>query len=125
MSEIGFECPICGKYYFQDFDGLEACPVCDWVINIGQYDNHDFSEGSNILSVDEFRIEHAVLNNKITEKAAKKLREEFHGERIRMHKEFREINSEQIAPSCEEMHQQFVVIRLKYVEKLNQLLQHC
>lgn len=123
MIEVGFECPICGKYYFQDFDGLEECPVCYWVINIVQYDNHDFSEGSNTLSVNEYKIEYAVSNNKSTKETAKKLKEEFRSKRISMHKEFREIKIDQIAPSCEEMHQQFVVARLLYVEKLNQLLQ--
>jgi len=125
VREVGFECPICGEYYFQDFDGLEECPVCNWIINIVQYDNHDFSEGSNTLSVNEYKIEHTVLNSKNTKEAAKKLREEFRGERIFMHKEFRGIKIDRIAPSCEEMHQQFVAVRLLYVEKLNQLLQHC
>lgn len=122
MKEIGFECPICGKYYFRDFEGLEECPVCNWAINIVQYDNHDFSEGSNTLSVNEYRIEYAVLSNKSTRKEAEKLKEEFRRKRISMHKEFRELKSGQIAPSCEEMHQQFVDVRLLYVEKLNQLL---
>ena len=54
-----------------------------------------------------------------------KLKEEFESERIRMHKEFRALKSEQTAPSCEQMHQQFVTLRLMYVEKLNQLLQLC
>ena len=125
MREVGFECPICGKYYFQEFDGLAECPVCNWVVNIVQYDNHDYSEGSNTLSVNEYRIEHTVSNNKSTKEAAKKLKEEFRSKRSSMHKEFREIKIDQIAPSCEEMHQQFVAVRLLYVEKLNQLLQRC
>ena len=125
MIEVGFECPICGKYYFRDFDGLEECPVCDWVINIVQYDNHDFSEGSNTLSVNEYRIEHTVLNNKNTKESAKKYKDEFRNKRIGMHKEFRELKTDQIAPSCEIMHQQFVAVRLLYVERLNQLLQLC
>ncbi len=125
MIEVGFECPICGKYYFQDFDGLAECPVCNWIINIVQYDNHDFSEGSNTLSVDEYKIEHAVLNNENTMQAAAKLKEEFRNKRIGMHKEFRELKTDQIAPSCEEMHQHFVAARLPYIEKLNQLLQRC
>ena len=125
MREVGFECPICGKYYFQDFDGLAECPVCNWVVNIVQYDNHDFSEGSNTLSVDEYKIEHAVLNNENTMQAAAKLKEEFRNKRIGMHKEFRELKTDQIAPSCEEMHQHFVAARLLYIEKLNQLLQRC
>ena len=125
MREVGFECPICGKYYFQDFDGLEECPVCNWIINIVQYDNHDFSEGSNTLSVDEYKIEHAVLNNENTIQAATKLKEEFRNKRIGMHKEFRELKTDQIAPSCEEMHQQFVAARLIYVGKLNQLRELC
>ena len=125
MKEIGFKCPICGNYYFQEFDGLEECAVCNWVINIVQYDNHDFSEGSNTLSVNEYRIEHAVLNKEDTREAAEILREEFRSKRISMHKEFRELKTDQIAPSCEEMHQQFVAVRLLYVDKLKQLKQLC
>lgn len=125
MIEVGFVCPICGKYYFQDFDGLAECPVCNWAINIVQYDNHDFSEGSNTLSVNEYRLEHTALNDRSIKEAAVKLKEEFESERIRMHKEFRALKSGDTAPSCEQMHQQFVAVRLVYVEKLNQLLQLC
>ncbi|PKM73544.1 MAG: hypothetical protein CVU91_04465 [Firmicutes bacterium HGW-Firmicutes-16] len=125
MREVGFECPICGKYYFQEFDSLEECPFCNWVVNIVQYDNYDFSEGSNALSVNEYRIEHTVLNNIITKEAAEILREEFRSKRNNMQKEFRVIKIEQTAPSCEEMCQQFVAVRLQYVEKLNQLQRHC
>ena len=125
MIEVGFECPVCGKYYFQDFDGLAECPVCNWIINIVQYDNHDFSEGSNTLSVNEYRIEHVVLISENTKDSAKKLKEEFRNKRIGMHRKFREIKIDQIAPSCEEMHQQFVAARLIYVGKLNQLRELC
>lgn len=123
MGDIGFECPICGKYYFQDFDGLEECSVCNWINNIVQYDDHDFSEGSNVLSVNEYRIEYAVLTNINTKDKAEKLKEEFRRERNKMHEEFRESKKENNTISCEEMTQQFIAARLRYMETLNQILQ--
>ena len=129
MIEVGFECPICGKYYFQDFDGLAECPVCNWVNDIVQYDNHDFSEGSNILSVNEYMIEYAVLNNMNTKEVAEKLKEDFRSELVSIHEDFRKIKwglrMDPKIPSCEEIHQQSVTARLKYMAKLNKLLQHC
>lgn len=119
MREVGFECPVCGKYYFQHFDGLEACAVCNWVNDIVQYDNHESSEGSNILSVNEHKIEYAVLNNIYIKELAEKLKEEFRSELVNVHRDFRKIKwglrTDPKIPSCEEIRQQLVNARLVYI----------
>lgn len=123
---VGFECPVCGKYYFQDFDELEECSVCSWINNIVQYDNNDAPEGTNILSVNEYKIEYAALSNEKTKEATKKLKEEFRKERNGLHEEYRKIKFDYMeeagVPSCEEMHQLMVSSRIAYMEKLNEII---
>lgn len=129
MINSGFECPVCGKYYFQSFDELEDCSVCEWINNIAQYDDHDASEGTNTLSVKEYRIQYAALNNEKTKEAAKKLKDEFRKERNSLHQEYRKNKLDYMqeaagVPSCQEMHQLMVSSRLSYMDKLNEIIQN-
>lgn len=119
----GFTCPVCGKYIFDDIESCEMCPVCGWEMNIVQFDNHDHSEGANILSVNESIVEYKMLKDDETSDQAKKLYERFRRLRNELQRDFRKGSLElgYVQPTCTELHNKFKEMRLQYVDDLKSL----
>lgn len=114
-------CPVCGKYDFDDFIDYDVCSVCGWKINITQYDDHDFSNGTNALSVNECRLEYALLNDPSKKEAAQVLKEEFL-ERFRaVRREFRDGGRMKTGISCEQSREKEIAAREDYVAALARL----
>ena len=55
MKEKGHLCPVCGKHRFTEYDSFEICPVCGWWDEQMQEDNPDWTDCSNIMSLNEAR----------------------------------------------------------------------
>ncbi|MEA4896302.1 MAG: CPCC family cysteine-rich protein [Oscillospiraceae bacterium] len=121
MGKASITCPVCGKLEFEDFEDLENCSECGWKINITQYDNHDYSDGTNPLSVNEYKLQYAAVTNPKTAEAAKKLKDEFYDSRFALYKEYREVTRGKGTQSCSDMTDKLVALRLEYVEKLKEL----
>lgn len=117
----GIECPICGKYYFDDFSDFDSCSVCGWKINIIQYDDHDFSNGINALSVNEFKLEYALLCNTATVERTKELRTEFLEKCLGMRKLFRDNGTTRSGLSCDDIRSMEIAAREEYVSQLREI----
>lgn len=117
----GIDCPICGKYKFDDFSDYDACSVCGWKINITQYDDHDFSNGTNALSVNEYKLEYKLLSDPATAERAKALREEFLEAFHAVRKEFREGGRMKTGITCEESRAKEIAARESYAAALRRL----
>ncbi len=117
----GIECPICGKYYFDDFIDYDNCSVCGWKINIIQYDDHDFSNGTNALSVNEFKLEYVLLCNEKTQAKAKELKDAFVEKCFGLRKMFRDSGTTRSGLSCEDIRTKEITAREEYVQQLRQL----
>ena len=123
MGKAVISCPVCGKLEFEDFEDLENCSQCGWKINIRQYDDHDFSDGTNALSVNEYRLQYAAITNEKAAEAAKRLKDEFYDTRYALYKEYRDVTRAKGTQSCADMMGKLVALRLAYVEKLKGLLE--
>ncbi|MFB0920938.1 MAG: CPCC family cysteine-rich protein [Oscillospiraceae bacterium] len=121
MGKAGISCPVCGKLEFEDFEDLENCSQCGWKINIRQYDDHDFSDGTNSLSVNEYKLQYAAMTNEKTAETAKRLKDEFYDTRYALYKEYRDVTRAKGTQSCADMTEKLVALRLAYVEKLKEL----
>ncbi len=121
MGKASIICPVCGKLEFEDFEDYENCSQCGWKINIRQYDDHDFSDGTNPLSVNEYKLQYAATTNEKTAETAKRLKDVFYDERYALYKEYREVTRAKGTQSCADMTEKLVVLRLDYVEKLKKL----
>ena len=117
----GITCPICGKYSFEDFSDYDSCSVCGWKINITQYDDHDFSNGTNILSVNEYMLEYELLSDPQTRQQVEALRDEFMEEYRAVRKEFREGGRSRTGITCEQSRNKEITARENYVQKLKEL----
>ncbi len=122
MGKASITCPVCGKLEFEDFEDLENCSQCGWKINIRQYDDHDFSDGTNPLSVNEYKIQYEALTNQKTAEAAKRLKDEFYDARYALYKEYREVTRAKGTQSCSGMTEKLVALRLSYMEELKNLV---
>ncbi len=117
----GIICPICGKYEFEDFSDFDACSVCGWKINIVQYDDPDFSNGVNPLSVNEYKLEYDLLNKPSTAETVKALREEFNENFRAVRRIFREGGRTRTGITCQESRDKEIAVREQYVQKLRNL----
>ena len=117
----GIDCPICGKYKFDDFSDFDVCSVCGWKINVVQYDDHDVSNGINSLSVNEFKLEWSLLNDEKTKDKTQKLKDEFVERMYGLRREFREGGRLKTGFSCEDIRQKEIKAREEYVEQLEEL----
>lgn len=122
MGKGGILCPVCGKFEFEDFEDLENCSVCGWKINIRQYDDHDFSDSTNALSVNEYKIEYEAMTNEKIAKEAEALKKDFYDRRFSMYREFREVTRAMGTQSCEDMSRKQHEQRLEYMEQLHALI---
>lgn len=77
MQDSDFLCPVCKKYYFEDFDAFETCPECGWEGNQSQFDDHDMSDGRNSLSVNEHKIQYAAMQIAALKPQIKALQRDF------------------------------------------------
>ncbi|NLV86887.1 MAG: hypothetical protein GX025_06690 [Clostridiales bacterium] len=118
---IGIECPVCGRDKFEDFSDLDSCSVCGWKINVVQYDDHDYSNGNNALSVNECKLEWSLLNNEKTKDTAQKLKSEFTEAMHGLRREFREKGRIKSGMTCDEIRQREIKEREGYVERLEEL----
>lgn len=121
MSQTGIPCPICGKYFFDDFSDFDDCSVCGWKINIRQYDDHDFSDGTNALSVNEYKIQYALLTDERTKEKALELKTAYIDKVNGMRKRFREGGRTKTGIGCTEMMDDISGARVEYVEQLRTL----
>lgn len=55
MNEYPKTCPVCGKYEYKVLGFSEVCPVCGWEDDIVQYDDPDYKNGANKMSLNEAR----------------------------------------------------------------------
>lgn len=117
----GINCPICGKYNFDDFSDYDVCSVCGWKINITQYDDHDFSNGTNILSVNDYRLEYTLLQNPETAPKVKAMKDEFMEEFNAIRREFRDGGRLKSGITCEQSRGKEIAAREKYVLALKAL----
>lgn len=117
----GIECPICGKYKFEDFSDFDSCSVCGWKINIIQYDDHNFSNGTNALSVNEFKLEFKLLNDERTKEKAQALKTAFVERCNAMRQEFREGGRTKTGISCDDIRSREIAAREEYVAQLREL----
>ena len=123
MGKASINCPVCGKLEFEDFEDYENCSQCGWKINIRQYDDHDFSDGTNPLSVNEYKLQYAAVTNEKTAETAKKLKDKFYEERYALYKEYREVTRAKGTQSCSDMTDKLVALRLSYMEKITGLVE--
>jgi len=121
MGKASITCPVCGKLEFEDFEDHENCSQCGWKINITQYDNHDYSDGTNPLSVNEYKLQYAAMTNRNTAEITKKLKDEFYDARYALNKEFREVTRAKGTQSCSDMTDKMIALRFAYVEELRKL----
>lgn len=117
----GIICPVCGKYEFDDFIDFDVCSVCGWKINITQYDDPNFSNGVNVLSVNEHKLEYALLNNPATAEKAKALKEEFLESFRAVRKVFRDGGRMRTGITCEQSREKEIELREQYAQKLRDL----
>lgn len=117
----GIDCPVCGKDKFDDFSDFDVCSVCGWKINVIQYDDHDFSNGNNALSVNECKLEWSLLSGEKTRDKTQKLKDEFVETMYGLRREFREGGRMKSGLSCEDIRQKEVKERENYVERLREL----
>ncbi len=54
-------CPVCGQYYFSDYDSYDICPVCEWQDSAEQEEDPDYWNGANYASLREARRQWRVL----------------------------------------------------------------
>ncbi|MBS7403300.1 MAG: CPCC family cysteine-rich protein [Oscillospiraceae bacterium] len=117
----GLICPVCGKYEFEDFNDFDDCSECGWKINITQYDDHDFSDGYNPLSVNECKLEYALLKNSATAERARALKAAFVEEFRAVRKAFRDGGRLKTGITCEQSRSRESAVREEYVQKLREL----
>ena len=48
-------CPVCGKFYFDSWDSMDYCEVCDWGDDAIQENDPDYKGGENKMSLNEAR----------------------------------------------------------------------
>ena len=118
---VGIPCPVCGKDEFDDFMDFDTCSVCGWKINIEQYDNHDLSDGMNPLSVNEGRLELALLQDPATAERAQALKADFSEAFRAVRLRFREGGRLKTGITCGESRAAEIEVREQYVQKLNEL----
>lgn len=46
-------CPVCGKYVFEEYNSLEICDVCLWQDDAIQENDPDYRGGANKMSLNE------------------------------------------------------------------------
>ena len=54
-GEPGYQCPVCGKYYFKYEDSFEICPCCGWENDYLQAVYPDEEGGANEMSLNQAR----------------------------------------------------------------------
>lgn len=54
------ECPVCGKYSFEEDGDYDICPVCEWENDGLQLEKPDYAGGANRLSLNEYRKEYEL-----------------------------------------------------------------
>lgn len=49
------KCPVCGKYFFEGYNDMDICDVCDWCNDAVQEKDPDYKGGANRMSLNEAR----------------------------------------------------------------------
>ena len=99
-----------------------VCDVCGWENSIAQYDDHDYAEAQNALSVNELRLEYQLLTDEKTKDKTETYRKSYREERDKVYAVYRARRKALEPFSCEDVKGQCVSIRLDYVEKLKMLV---
>lgn len=60
------ECPVCNRYEFEQDNDYDVCNVCGWENDGLQLDDPDDWGGANDLSLNNTRLEYALLMNPST-----------------------------------------------------------
>jgi ribosomal protein L37AE/L43A len=47
------ECPVCGKYSFEEDNSLDICDRCGWQDDAVQVKNPDYTGGANMMSLNQ------------------------------------------------------------------------
>lgn len=48
-------CPVCGKYYFEEYASFAECPVCGWTDDCVQRRHPDWEGCANDMSLNQAR----------------------------------------------------------------------
>ena len=117
------KCPVCGKYDFPEENSFDICPICGWVNDGVQTDNHNYAGGANYLSVNEARIEFFLLKNIGTQKTTIKCRQKFEEEYHKIQSKYAGLNYNKEPIKAEHRSAELEEARKKYVNALNCILQ--
>lgn len=52
-------CPVCGKYEFEDYSSHDICPFCGWEDDGVQTDDPDYIGGANPTSLNQYKVDYA------------------------------------------------------------------
>lgn len=115
-------CPVCNKYFFDEEDNYDICPVCGWENDGIQYKDHNYAGGANNLSVNECRIEYFLMQYELTKVKAEKYKEIYIKECCYITDTYKGINYKTHKKESESMRCEYAEARKSYMNKLNCLL---
>lgn len=53
------KCPVCGKYWFEEYDSFDICDVCGWEDDAYQEENPDEEGCANQMSLKQAKNAYA------------------------------------------------------------------
>ncbi len=123
MSDEDYLCPVCGQHYFDSFDDFDSCPNCGWEINVPQFADHDLADGRNALSVNEQKVQYAVMQIPALKDTLKTMKRQFLKDRWDIKELMREFSTGSSAEDFEAALPMFIEGRKNYIDQLQALMQ--